>query len=316
MHKLPIPIIVGPTASGKTEAGISLAHALHGEVVSADSRQIYRFLSIGTTKPKGRWKGRGNERRFVVQGVVHHLVDCFDPREVFSAGEFVRAAAARLNEIHARGRTAILVGGTGLYLRALIRGLAPLPPRDLRVREALLREAETKGRETLHAKLKRIDPVAARNIPPRNIQRLVRALEVYQITGQPISLLQKQTKPVGPWNFRLFGLRWPREALHRRIEERSHQILPGLLRETKLILNKGYPATCPGLLSLGYREACRYIRGEISRPDLLKELTSQTRAYAKRQMTWFRKEPGILWTSMPQRNLPQITRGWARKIGD
>ena len=198
-------------------------------------------------------------------------------------------------DIRLRGKTPIVVGGTGLYIKALVDGLATLPPADEAIRAELLAKAQCHGREKLHEELTRVDPVSARKIPPTNIQRLIRALEVYLLTGRPISEWHRKTRRPTNETFAMIGLSWPRTLLHKNIEKRSHDILPGMIREARTILKKGYSEDCPALQSLGYREALAYLRGGITKNELLERLNRSTRQFAKRQMTWFRGDPRIRW---------------------
>jgi tRNA dimethylallyltransferase len=286
-----IPIIVGPTGSGKTAVGLKVARALEADVISADSRQVYKGLQAGTAKPEGRRGPRG----YVVEGVVQHLMDILEPTERFSAGDFARQAGELLG---GPGRF-VIVGGTGLYLRALVDGLAPLPPRDEAMRRALLARAEREGRAALHAALARVDPPAARAIPPNNIARVVRALEVRELTGKPLSWWQKERTVPSTLPFLWFGLAWEKEALRERLEKRCRKMVPGLLAETESLLEAGVPEDAPAFQSLGYRAAVSHLRGKLSAPDFEAAFFRETKLYVKRQLTWFRANPRIRWIPMP-----------------
>ena len=282
-------VIVGPTASGKSAVAMSLARSTGGEIVNADSRQIYKFLDAGTAKPDIR------ERN----SVPHHLYDFLDPKEDYNAGDYARDAGSALNGIISRGKTAIIAGGTGLYIKALFDGLAVLPKKNDTLRSTLLEAAEKHGRKYLHDKLVSIDPAAAANIPYQNIHRVIRALEVYEMTGKPISEFQAGTqKPKFDFAVSFHGLKLERAALIKRITERTDKILPGMVSETKELMEKGYGEENPGFSSIGYRETIQHIKGRISLDELRALVIKGTAAYAKRQMTWFRKDRRISWVEM------------------
>lgn len=296
----PILAIVGPTASGKTELALRLAWEENGELISADSRQVYRYLSVGTAKPQGIWQGSV----YRVDRIPYHLVDICDPTETFSAAEFARQATQLIGEIRARDKTPIIVGGTGFYLKALTEGLAPLPPANLTLRERLKAEAERSGRAALHAKLAAVDPVAAEKIPANNIQRLIRALEVHELTGIPLSewhaTHQRDMKRSGDtWTLRCIGIEHSKEALIKRIEERCHAMVEGgMIQETELLVKKGYKASCPALSGLGYPHVMAHLSSKISKAALLRNLIQDTRQYAKRQLTWFRHQMEVEWKTL------------------
>jgi tRNA dimethylallyltransferase len=275
--------LVGPTASGKTTLGLRLAREQKGEIISVDSRQVYRYLSVGTTKPDD------------THGIPYHLVDFLDPNQRFSAADFVKLATEKVHEIRQRGKTPILVGGTGLYFKALTEGLAALPPASPEIRAYLKKEAQEKGRGFLHQKLQKIDPEAAKKIPANNIQRLVRALEVYELTGKPISHWHQSHKKHGlPLKF--VGIDLERKELHRRIEERCRSMMEnGIIEETKGLLNQGYSEICPALTGLGYPRVIAYLHGKLSKEGCLQLLIQDTRQYAKRQMTWFHHQLPVQW---------------------
>jgi len=218
--------IVGPTASGKTELGLRLAQEKNGEIISVDARQVYKHLRIGTAKPAGQWEMVHNEPMYLVEGIPYHLVDILDPNQRFTAAEFVRLAGEKIKSIVARGKTPILVGGTGLYFKALTEGLAVLPPADEAVRARLKKEADTQGRAHLHTTLAKIDPASAKKIPVNNIQRLIRALEVFELTGKPISQWHEAHQKKG-LALRFVGLNPGRETLVKRIEARCHAMIEG-----------------------------------------------------------------------------------------
>ena len=279
--------IIGPTAAGKTERALELAHHENVEIISVDSRQVYRHLAIGTAKPIGTWK----DDRYLVGTIPYHLVDILDPNECFSAAQFVQAAEAKIAEIRARGKSILLVGGTGLYFKALIEGLAPMPPADAKIRDQLHQEAKRSGRAALHERLKKIDPAAAEKIPANNIARVVRALEVYLLTGKPISEWHKEHQRRSHLDVRFLYLDPGKEELKRRIEARCRRMVEqGMIEETRALLDKGYAADCPALTGLGYPRVIAYLNGEIDREELLRALIQDTLQYIKRQRTWFRNQ--------------------------
>jgi tRNA dimethylallyltransferase len=270
-----IVAVLGPTASGKSDLALALAKKLGGEVISADSRQVYRHLDAGTAKP----------------GYPCRLVDVAEPSERFDAGRFAELARAAIAEVRAAGRVPILCGGTGLYVRALREGLAPLPRRDDALRARLAREAETAGRPALHARLRSVDPDAAAAIPPNNIQRVVRALEVFELTGRPITAHWKAASQAAPrerWTTYVIDL--PAEELRRRIEERARRMWPAMLEEAARLVPARFTGREPGFESLGYPQALAVLRGELSPAAGLEAMIAATNAYAKRQRTWFRNQ--------------------------
>jgi len=281
---LEVVAVVGPTASGKTELAVDLARELDGEIISADSRQVYRKLEAGTAKPVRDADGK-------VEGVAYHLLDVADPSEHFDAGSFARLAGDLMTQIRHKGRTPIVAGGTGLYVRALLEGLSAMPPSDPAVRKRLQAQASRHGRGWLHERLLELDPKAAAKIPANNIQRTMRALEVHELTGKPISSYwtEKKKKP----GQAVLLIDWPTDRLKERIVLRAETMWPAILRETRSLLAEGYSGAEPGFQSLGYREAVDCARGELESEAGLAELIRTTCAYAKRQRTWFRHQtPG------------------------
>ena len=303
----PVVIVAGPTGVGKTEVALALARTLSAEVISADSRQIYRDLCVGTAKPRGAWVKTAGGPRYLVDGVVHHLIDHVSPEETYTAGRFVKEARAVLEDLTRRGVPAVLAGGTGLYLRSLVRGLAALPEADPAIRKKLSERAEQEGRGALHAELSRVDPGSARAIPPNNLQRVIRAMEVYLITGTPLSRLQKEGTHPAPWDFVWFGLRPDLKGYQERLDQRCKSMEQGILAETKALLERGLPPASPAFQSLGYREAVAHIAGRSTLDAFRRALAAQTRPYAKRQLTWLRGEPGLSWLDIPLPPRPQET---------
>ncbi len=277
-------IILGPTAAGKTGASILLAKALKTEIISADSMQIYRHMDIGTAKPSPA----------ELKEVPHHLINILSPDESFSAGKFKDKATKIINALHRENKIPLLVGGTGLYIRALTRGLFEGPSADWPLREKLKKEAEDFGKEHLHKYLSSIDPEAAKRISPNDLRRIIRSLEVALKEEKTISELQGASTKPEQYNFIKIGLMRERKELYRLIDERVDKMMrDGLLEETGKLLKLNPSSTA--LQSLGYKEISSYIAGETSLEDAVALIKKQTRNYAKRQMTWFKKEPGINW---------------------
>jgi tRNA dimethylallyltransferase len=278
-------VILGPTAVGKTDVAIRLAERWGGEIISADSSAVYRGLDIGSAKPTP-----DEQRR-----VRFHLIDVADPSEVFTAARFRELALQAMADIQARGKRVLIVGGAGLYLRVLLHGfsLAP-PPADPEVRARWKAEVERVGALALHARLQQIDPVAAARIHPNDAVRITRAFEVYDMTGAPISQWQQRANAELP--ALKIGLTMPREQLYARIDQRvDKMIAQGMLEEVQTLLQNGYNPEQPALKGLGYRHLIGYIQGHVSWDESVRLWKRDTRRFAKRQMTWFRTEPGVHW---------------------
>ncbi len=290
--KSPLICIVGPTAVGKTEIAIQLAQHLDAEIVSLDSRQIYRGMDIGTAKPTPDQRG----------AVPHHLIDCVDVDQTFSVAEYQRLADTAIEEIRGRGKRTMAVGGAGLYFRGIIDGLFDGPGADAETRSKLQREADEHGNVALHERLRRCDPETANRVHPNNLVRVIRALEIYELTGKPISSLQQQWKMNEPrYPFRAFGLNIPRETLYQRIEERVDRMVEaGLIEEVKGLLDQGYPRNCVAMQSFGYKELIDYLDGKRTFDEAIALLKQNTRRFAKRQLTWFRNDPRIEWLDTSQ----------------
>jgi tRNA dimethylallyltransferase len=283
----PLVVLCGPTAAGKTAAALAMAEHFDLEVISADSRQLYRLMDIGTAKPTLA------ER----EQVPHHLLDVAWPDESFDAARFAAAAAAAIDGVLDRGRLPVLVGGTGLYIRALTEGLVATPGADPAVRRCLEAQAAAEGSPALHRRLAEVDPPAALLLHPNDRVRIVRALEVFALTGEPLSSWQ-QAHGFRECRYRLLkiALAPPRVELYRRIDARAAAMLDGgLLKETAALLAAGYPPQLKTLQTIGYREAVRLLAGECTREQALLDLQQATRRYAKRQLTWFRADAGMIW---------------------
>jgi tRNA dimethylallyltransferase len=317
---IPLVALVGPTASGKTALALALAERLTlalglrgAEVVSADSRQIYRLMDIATAKPTADEQAR----------VRHHLLDVVWPDESYTLAEYQRDAQAAIADIWARGRLPLLVGGTGLYVRAVVDGLAiPEVAPQPELRAALEAEAAERGVGALLERLRALDPVAAARIDAQNPRRLLRALEVCIISGRPFS--EQQGRRPTPYQAVLLGLSMPREALYTRADARIAQMLAaGLVAETEALVARGYDWSLPAMSSLGYREIGAYLRGELTLPAAVERFEQATHAYIRRQMTWFRPdqrihwldaalEPHLLITAAEQAALPALGAGDSR----
>ena len=279
--------ILGPTAVGKSALGIALAQRFGGEIVSCDSTAVYRGFDIGTDKVPPAQQG----------GVPHHMVDVADPLEEYSAARYAREAAAAIRAITARGALPIVVGGTGLYYRALTRGFFPGPARDEALRRRLERVAERRGDDRLHAWLARVDPDSATRIQPRDRKRIVRALEVYLLTGRPITAHFAETvAPLPEYQVQAVALRLPAEETARRVARRvDAQFDGGLLEEIRALLAAGVPETAHPFTGLVYRQALEHLHGVRSERDTRELIARENRRYARRQLIWFRKEPNLRW---------------------
>lgn len=283
----PILVIAGPTATGKSALGLFLAEELGGEIVNADALQAYRGLDIGTAKPTPEERVR----------VPHHLVDVLEPTERYSAGEFARRARLAIAGIRARGRRPIVVGGSGLYLRALLEGISPVPRGDREVRRELRSRAQEEGLPALYEELWCRDPETARRLPPGDAQRILRALEVVEVSGTPLSewIARRPYGEVLHPAVRL-GLTLPRALLYDAIERRvARMVERGWVDEVRRLLSGGLSPAVPAFQAIGYREIARHLEGEWSLERALDETVRATRRYAKRQLTWFRKEPDMTW---------------------
>jgi tRNA dimethylallyltransferase len=289
--KSKVLVLVGPTASGKTALSVALAKALNGEIISADSMQIYKYMKIGTAKVK----------QSEMEGIPHHLVDFVLPDDEYSVAKFKDDALKCIEEIIKRGKIPIIVGGTGLYINGLT-----LPwsfrekDEDEEIRWRLAAEAEMLGVEALHQRLKEIDPETAKIVHPNNVKRVIRALEIFETTGKPKSYFDKKASTDEmPYDYELIGLYWPREILYQRINQRVDQMIDdGLIEETEDLLDRGYEWSLTALQAIGYKELKPYLNGEVSKEEACDRLRRDTRHFAKRQLTWFRKDKRIHWIDM------------------
>jgi tRNA dimethylallyltransferase len=283
----PVIIVVGPTCVGKTGFSVLLAKRLNTEIISADSMQIYRYMDIGTAKPPER----------ILKEVKHHLINILSPQESFSAGMFKKMAIGIINELHARGKIPIVVGGTGLYIKTLTRGLFEGPEADWTLREELMKKERQFGEGYLYKYLQMADPEAAKRINPNDTRRIIRAIEVLLKSNRKISELQHlSTKPLR-FNFIKIGLIRDRKELYALIERRVDVMMEkGLLNETKELLKRNPHRIA--LQALGYKEMRLYLEGSMGIEEAVRLLKKRTKMYAKRQLTWFKKEPGIQWVDI------------------
>ncbi len=283
----PVVVICGPTASGKTALALSLAERLPIEVVSADSRQVYRGMDIGTAKATTR------ERALV----PHHLLDVVTPDQNFSVADYLSLARRAIAGIGGRQRLPLVVGGTGLYLRALTEGLLEAPGPDRELRQRLMGEEAEGGAGTLYRRLQQVDPDQAARIHPGNLVRVVRALEVWELAGRPLSELQAEHGfRERPYRVLKLGLTLPQDELKNRIERRVEAMFDlGLIAEVESLLAAGYSATLKALQTIGYREVVEHLAGHWSRDEMRARIIRNTRLYAKRQLTWFRRDNSIIW---------------------
>jgi tRNA dimethylallyltransferase len=310
----PVLAIVGPTATGKSALGMALAERLSGEIINADALQVYEGFDIGTAKPGVEERAR----------VPHHLIDILEPHEPYSAGEFARRAQEAIAEIHGRGRVPIVVGGSGLYLRALFQGMSPMPPGDPEIRRKLRERLDEEGLPALVQELWRLDPATAARLKPGDTQRVLRAIEVFLAAGRPLSALIAE-QPFGTQRIAAIhvGLTVPRGILYDQIAGRvSRMMEAGWLEEVAGLLRQGLSPGLPAFQAIGYRQLVRHLIGEGSLSEAVGETIQATRRFAKRQETWFRKESDVTWIlgqDLEQR-IPQVIdhvkhRGLGRAYG-
>ncbi len=305
----PLLIILGPTAVGKTGLAIEIAHRIGGEIVSADSRQIYQLMNIGTAKPT-------QEQRRTIR---HHLIDVVKPDENLSLAKYQRLALSAINDIHSRGLVPILVGGTGQYITALVEGwsIPQVPPNDA-LRAELEQFAQQEGSEVLHKRLAEIDPTAASKIDYRNVRRVIRALEVCIVAGEPISVLQRKHPP--DYGMKNIGLTMERERLYEQADQRVDMMMEdGFLQEVEHLLEAGYSRKLPSMSGLGYAELTTHILDYLPLIEAVTRTKHNTHDFIRRQYTWFRgHDPGILWHNMHSDSVEiiyEIVTEWLKEIG-
>ena len=278
--------IVGPTATGKTALAIALAQRLGGEIVGADSRQVYRQMDIGTAKPTA-------EERALAP---HHLIDVIDLDQEFSLAQYLEQAGAALEDVWSRGKQPLLVGGSGQYVWALLEGWrVPRLPPQRELRRELGERADRQGAEALHRELAQVDPKAAARIDPRNVRRVIRALEVHKVTGRPISYWQEKGPP--PWEVLTLGLTCPRQELYERIDARVDSMMEaGLVEEVRGLLSMGYDPSLASMSGIGYKQVCQHLAGDLDLATAVARIKTSTHRLARQQYTWFRLDDGrIRW---------------------
>lgn len=279
-------VIVGPTCSGKTQLSLELAERLKTEIISADSRQIYKYLDIGTAKPSG----------VHFKNIRHHFISTLEPDEKFNVIDFETEALKIIRKIHSQNKVPIVAGGSGLYIKALIDGIFNSVDTDEEYRTKLLEERKEFGDIHLYMELKKIDPVSVSNMLPQNYKRVIRALEVYHLTGKPIWKFQQEYKRDIGFKFLQFGLQWERKVLYNNIGKRVDAMIEsGLVDEVKNILKKGYAKNINALNTFGYKEIISFLEGGVSLEIAIDLIKRNTRRFAKRQLTWFNKDKRINW---------------------
>jgi tRNA dimethylallyltransferase len=308
VRRKPVVVILGPTAVGKSRVAIDIAKRLGTDILTADSRQVYRGMDVGTDKPPVAAR----------QGISHHLIDLVNPDQPFNAGLFRRHATELIDALHRQRRLPLVVGGTGLYVRILLQGLCEAPPSDPVVRAQLCEEVRVLGHEHLYARLAAADPVTAAKLHPRDASKIIRALEVHHLSGVPMSAYQAEHGFTDrPFSTLVIGLNREREHLYRRIEARiDWQLDHGILEETRDLLARGYRRDGPAMTGLGYRHAAAYLAGECGHEEMVRLFKRDTRRFAKRQMTWFRREAKTNWLMIPESEPLEATAERAMRLID
>lgn len=287
-EKKKLIILTGPTAVGKTKLSLELAKKVGGEIISADSMQIYEMMDIGSAKIK----------KEEMQGIPHHLIDCISPSQEFNVVIFQKMALNAMEEIEKRNKIPIIVGGTGFYIQSVLYQIDFTPNEDQgEVRKELETLALTKGKEYLHEKLREVDPLSAREIHANNQKRVIRALEYYRLTGEPISKHNiEQRQKESPYDFSYFVLNDKRESLYQRIDQRVDEMVSqGLVEEVRTLKNMGYDRSFVSMQGLGYKEILDYLEDKISLDEAVYRIKRDTRHFAKRQITWFKREKEVIW---------------------
>lgn len=291
--KKPLIVLTGPTAAGKTELSIALAKKLNGAIISADSMQVYKYMNIGSAKIRPE----------EMQGIRHYLVDVLDPREEFHVARFQQMAKEALEEIYRNGQLPIVVGGTGFYIQALLKDIDfDESSGELPCRKELEETARREGGAVLYERLRQVDPESAEAIHPNNLKRVIRALEFYQETGQPISLHNKEQKEKQPpYTYAYFVLNDDRARLYERIDRRVDRMVEqGLVKEVRWLKEHGYDRSLVSMQGLGYKELFPYLDGTCSLEEAVEIIKRDTRHFAKRQITWFKREPDVIWLNQQE----------------
>jgi len=305
-------VIMGATASGKTELSLSLARKINAEIISADSRQVYKHLTAGTAKPQGHWENIDNTKTYLVDNIPYHLVDFIDPLSQYNAGEYAQEAKYKIDKIKKSGKNIIITGGTGLYIHSLFNELDQLPKANSELRNELYDYVKKYGKDALYEKLKNIDPISAQKIHPNNTQRIIRAIEISKLTGTPASSLIKGNflKPIMPFLATLIILKWPKNLLTERIKQRTINAFDKWVQETENLISKGYPYDCPGLKSIGYSSIIDFIENKTNKKDTIENIIKLTMGYVKRQNTWFSRYKSaniIEFKDLTEYNVEKIT---------
>jgi tRNA dimethylallyltransferase len=305
----PVPrvlVLVGPTASGKTSVSIALAEELNGEIISADSRQIYKMMTIGTAKPSVALLNR----------IPHHCVDILTPDTEFTAGEFGKLGRKIIEDVLARGKTPIIIGGSGLYISSLIDGFHEVPPADKEFRKRMASRIAAGEMPLLLEELQRVDPLTAANIEAGKPRRVVRALEVFHLTGIPLSSLHERKRESLGVSPNVFGLTMERKFLYETINKRCDAMLrEGLVDEVRDILRAGYDPSLNSLNTVGYREVIQFLQGSLSEEGMVRLFKQRSRQYAKRQWTWFKRDPRVQWISSHGRMVSDIRKEILSRVG-
>lgn len=313
LHRLrPLVVLTGPTAVGKTAVSVEFAKKVRGEIISADSMQVYRGMDIGSAKIK----------KDEMAGIPHHLLDILEPEETFNVMLFQKLAKAKIEEIYSRGHIPVLTGGTGFYIQSVLYDISFTEEADTTVRNRLEREALEKGAEYLHGKLAAADPVTAKNIHANNVKRVIRALEFYELNGYPLSEHNEtQRQKSSPYLFRYYVLNEPREILYGRIEGRVDEMMAeGLVAEVKALKERGCTRDMISMQGLGYKEMLDHLAGACTLEEAVETIKKETRHFAKRQLTWFRREKEVTWVEKEsfedkRQILSFLTEDFDRNIG-
>lgn len=313
LHRLrPLVVLTGPTAVGKTAVSVEFAKKVRGEIISADSMQVYRGMDIGSAKIK----------KDEMAGIPHHLLDILEPEETFNVMLFQKLAKAKIEEIYSRGHIPVLTGGTGFYIQSVLYDISFTEEADKTVRNRLEREALEKGAEYLHGKLAAADPVTAKNIHANNVKRVIRALEFYELNGYPLSEHNEtQRQKSSPYLFRYYVLNEPREILYGRIEGRVDEMMAeGLVAEVKALKERGCTRDMISMQGLGYKEMLDHLAGACTLEEAVETIKKETRHFAKRQLTWFRREKEVTWVEKEsfedkRQILSFLTEDFDRNIG-
>lgn len=281
-----VVVIVGPTASGKTAVSIKLAKKINGEIISADSMQIYKYMDIGTAKPT----------LDEMQGIKHYMLDVVMPDETFNVAKYKSMAESAIEEILKKGKVPIIVGGTGLYINTLVDGIEFADvPGDEEYRNELIEKGYREGAMSIYKELEKIDSESAKKIDPNNIRRVARAIEIYKVTGKTKTQLDIESRKEVKYDYRLFGMEWDRETLYNRIDLRVDKMIEaGLIDEVRNVTEK-FKISNTAVQGLGYKEVIEFLNGNISYEEMIEKLKLETRHYAKRQLTWFRRDKRIKW---------------------